>query len=146
MCNYYNCTLYSHTSYAMHTDHHHHTYESPKQYYSIQLSHTFSNDNIVLPCTGIIIATSLKKISRDSYVIGQAQRRDFSCHLLNTKRTQLAKPAIINAVVAVCGATVLVSLRPFKSAWGALESPVETYMDAWKQEQWRHKRTRRRYL
>ena len=56
----YNCKLYSHTSYAMHTDHHH-TNESPKQYYSTQLSHTFSKDNIVLHCTEIIAATSLKK-------------------------------------------------------------------------------------
>ena len=44
----------------MHTDdddHHqtydddHQTYEAPKQYYSIQHSHTFINDYIILPCT-----------------------------------------------------------------------------------------------
>ena len=78
MSNSYNCKLYSHTSYDMHTDHHHHTYESPKHYYSILLSHTFINDNIVLTCTEIITATSFKKKHlRDSYVIGQAQRSDF---------------------------------------------------------------------
>ena len=60
--------LFSHTSYAIHTNHHHHTCESAKQYYSIQLSHTFNNDNIDLPSTNIIPATSLTKISRDSYV------------------------------------------------------------------------------
>ena len=31
--------------------------------------------------------TSLKKFSRDSYVIGQAHRRGFSCHLFHTIRT-----------------------------------------------------------
>jgi len=58
MSNSYDCQLYSHTSYAMHIhhQHHHHTYESPKQYYSVQLSYTFSNGNIVLPCTKIITA------------------------------------------------------------------------------------------
>jgi len=61
--------------------HHHHTYESPKQYYSIQLSHTFNNDNIVLLSTQIITATSLKKkILCDPYVLGQAHRKVQSKH------------------------------------------------------------------
>ena len=49
-----------------------------------------------------------------SYVVGQAQRRDFSCHLFHTKRTNWAKPATSNAVVAACSATIPVSRRPFK--------------------------------
>jgi hypothetical protein len=67
MGNSYNCKLYSHTPYAMQTDHnhnhlhHHFTYESPKQYYSTQLSHTFSNNKIVLTSTKITTATSYKK-------------------------------------------------------------------------------------
>ena len=47
-----------HTLYAMQTNHHHYhhhhhhdTYESPKQYYSTQISHTFINDNIDITCT-----------------------------------------------------------------------------------------------
>jgi len=63
MYNSYNCKLYSRASYAMHTDHHHHSYESSKQNYSIQLSRTFSNDNIVLPSTENITATSLKNVT-----------------------------------------------------------------------------------
>jgi len=121
MGNSYNCELYSHTPYGMQTDHnhnhlhHHFTYESPKQYYSTQLSHTFSNDKIVLTSTKITTATSYKKKkSRDSYVIGQAQSKDFSCHLFHTKRTHWAQPATSNAVVAACGAVVFVSRRPFK--------------------------------
>jgi len=39
-----------------------------KQYYSIQLSHTFNYDNIVLPSTKIKTDT-LKINSRDSYII-----------------------------------------------------------------------------
>jgi hypothetical protein len=54
--------LFSHTSYAIHTNHHH-TYEQPKQYYSMQLSHTFNKANIILPCTKIIIAKTYKKNS-----------------------------------------------------------------------------------
>jgi hypothetical protein len=64
--------LFSHTSYAMQTNHHHHTYESPKQYYSTQLSHTFNNDNIVLPCTKIITANTLKKFFMSLICDGQA--------------------------------------------------------------------------
>ena len=74
----------------MHTDHHH-TYESPKQYYSIQLSHTFCNDNIVLTCTKITTAISFKKNYRFWCVIGQAHWGDFSCHLFHTKRTHWAQ-------------------------------------------------------
>jgi len=102
----------------MHADHHH-IYESPKQYYSIQLSHTFCNDNIVLTCTKITTVISLKKNYRFSYVIGQANGGDFSCHLFHTKRTHWAKPATSNSVVAACGATVLVSRRPYKFHPGA---------------------------
>jgi len=93
MSNSYDCKSFSHTSYTIHTNHHHHICESPKQYYSIQLSHTSNNNNIDLPSPNIITATSLTKISRDwyvhiisrihdlcSYVIGHAHRRDFSYH------------------------------------------------------------------
>ena len=60
MSNSYDCKLFSHTSYAMQINHLH-TYESPTQYHSTQLSHSFSNNIIVLPCTKITMATSLKK-------------------------------------------------------------------------------------
>jgi hypothetical protein len=92
MSNRYDCKLFSHTSYAIHTNHQHHTYEKPKQYYSIQCSHTFNNDNIVLPCIKIsVTATSLKKISHDSYVIGHAHRRDFPViYLIQNATTEQA--------------------------------------------------------
>jgi len=63
MSNSYDCKLFSHTSYAMQTNHHHHnhhTYKSPKQNYSAQLSHTSNNDNVVLTRTKIITAITLK--------------------------------------------------------------------------------------
>ena len=82
MSNSCDCRLFSHTSFAMHTDHHHHhhhhAYESPKQYYSTQISHSFNNDNIVLPYTKITTATSLKKKKiHETLVIGQVYRRGF---------------------------------------------------------------------
>jgi hypothetical protein len=89
MSNSNDCKLFSHIAYTVHTDHHH-THESPKQYYSIQLSHTFNKDNIVLPCTKIIMPASLKKNFMNSYVIVQANRRDFTCHPFHTKRRHWA--------------------------------------------------------
>jgi len=68
MRNCYACRLFSHTLYAMQISHHHHlhhhdhTYESPKQYHSTQLSHTLNNDNIVIRCTTVVTASTLKKI------------------------------------------------------------------------------------
>jgi hypothetical protein len=111
--------LFSHTSYTMQTNHHyHHTYESPKQYYSTQLSHTFFNGNIVLPCTKFITATTLKNSSRASYVIGQAHIRIFS---FCAKYTHWATPATCNFVVAACGASFLVSRQPCMFHWGGCE-------------------------
>ena len=47
-------------------------------------------------------------------MIGQAHRRDFSCHLFHTKRTHWTTPATSNSVLTACGATDLVSRGPFK--------------------------------
>jgi len=79
----YDCTLLSHTSYAMQTNHHH-TYESPKHYYSTQLSHIFNNDNTVFPCPSITTANIF--FPRASCVIGQAHITYLSCHLFHTQR------------------------------------------------------------
>jgi len=114
MSNSYESKIFSHKSYAMQTNRYHHTYESPKQYYSTQFSPTFNNDKIVWSCTKIITATTFKKFSRASYAIGEAHITYLPSHLLHRKRTQCAMPATSISVVAACGASLIVSRSPFK--------------------------------
>ena len=132
--------LFSHTSYALHTNEHQHTNEWPKQHYLIQLSHTFNNDNVSLPCTKNVTETSFTKfplfclhhkhnVPRSSLnpthiaqhsilmwlvTVSPCTKRRISCHLFRTRRTHWAKLATSNVIVAAWGATVLVSRRPFK--------------------------------
>jgi len=104
--------LFSHTSNAIHTDHHHHTYESPKQYYSIQLSHTFNNDNIVLPFTNITTANSLANFHVPRMWL--AKHTWLFLTSISYKLHHCLAPTTSNSVLAACGVTVLVSGRPFK--------------------------------